>query len=139
MMTNREIKFKGKRVDNGEWIYGFLDVRVNDVLIRFVGDNNENDYQGVDPETVGQFIGLLDKEGVEIYEGDICRVKEDGNEYDHGTLHRVQYWDQDSYPAFDFEPPYDEDANGIQCAIFGSSIEVIGNTHDNPEPMEAGQ
>ena len=85
---------------------------------------------------VEQFIGLCDRDGADIYAGDICKVQEDGNEYDPGTIHQVKYWDSDEYPAFDFEPNYDDDANGIQSAIFGSSVKIISNIHENPELLE---
>lgn len=64
---SREIKFRGKQIDNGEWVYGYLADE------DYINDINSIDLSSieVDRDTIGQFTGLLDKNGKEIYEGDI--------------------------------------------------------------------
>lgn len=66
----REIKFRGKRIDNKKWVYGFLadEDYINDI------DSIDLSSIEVDIDTVCEFTGLLDKNGKEIYEGDIISV-----------------------------------------------------------------
>lgn len=75
----REISFRGKRIDNGEWIYGDLLQNIDAVKIR----EKEKSIQAiaksftVDPETVGEYTGLTDANGKKIFEGDIIQYQPD--------------------------------------------------------------
>ena len=123
----RKIKFRGNRLDNGEWVYGDYHRRAGEV--HFIIDM-QPDFQGkveyviiqVDAETVSQFTGLHDKNGKEIYEGDIVR-------YDMGGECEVSYCVSGGFAGFDLSPAFH---NGHQL----TDVEVIGNIHDNPELLK---
>lgn len=67
----RDIKFRGKRVDNGEWVYGFWGNRPDGA--NFICPFDNYDSYAVMPETVGQFISLCDADDVAIYDGDFIK------------------------------------------------------------------
>ena len=136
----REILFRGKRIDDGEWVYGNL---IEDKW----GDDNGNTVYAilqdrvapeiaalwtpvrVAPETVGQYTGLTDKNGKRIFEGDIVQYQP--NYMCEPTYSVVEYCaNKYNYPAFDLKK-HDYEANGLQCAHEdGTGCEVIGNMFD---------
>ena len=125
----REILFRGKRVDNGEWETGSLLVeRMNTSDQQVMIADKMTGYPTlVLPETVGQYTGLTDKNDTKIFEGDIIR-DEDGDIM-------VVKWLKTS-AAFVLEPkPF---ASIYFYGTLSSRIEVIGNIHDNPELLERG-
>lgn len=120
----RQIKFRGYNHSGKEWFYGSL--------IQFDGGSCAINDIMVAPDTVGQFTGLLDKDGKEIYEGDIITVK--------GRYPRVVLWDKMMWALMPTEYYHDEvfwvmnlQHPGVDWwEEFADEFEVIGNIHDNP-------
>ena len=140
---NDRYKFRGKRKYNAEWVFWFYIKGVNykrgrayilpDQMTTPCIDGNE-----VDPATVGQFTGLRDKNGVEIYEKDIVRHL--GWEVRANKQIRPERIKLIGNPQGEYgEDTWIADLHSLWCICTGNSgstVEVIGNIPDNPELME---
>lgn len=129
----REILFRGKQVDNGEWIEGFYAKSGDRAFILI--DNDFAVGYGIKKEvyTVVQFTGLTDKNGTKIFEGDICKTyfesythswKEVGVVIEFCGAYGIESADGKHFRAF------------INESVYTRSHEVVGNIHDNPELLE---
>lgn len=133
----REILFRGKRIDNGEWVEGNLFVSDTDGRTHIlVGTRIITIEWEVYQETIGQFTGLTDKNGKRIFEGDIviydnspynayCEPQKGVIAWRNGSLSfKYRPWTSVMY-----RPLCSDDFFSVKC-------EVIGNIHDNPDLLE---
>ncbi len=131
----REILFRGKRKDNGEWIEGYYVCLGNYHYILTGKLDVAKGYPdfvhyNVIPETIGQYTGLQDKNGTKIFEGDIAIIHSPNIGDDEGYF--IIVWDDDS-TRFVLR------GETLECDFedfYSTEIEVIGNIHDNPELLE---
>ena len=124
----REILFRGKRTDNGEWIYGYL--IGNNVIVCEIVDFGDDYFSAefwckVVPETVGQFTGIEDKNGTKIFEGGIVRFYDDSEDE---LVNGVVIFNADVC-SFCVSMKGHEDV----MLMAHWQYEAIGNIHDNPE------
>jgi uncharacterized phage protein (TIGR01671 family) len=123
----REILFRGKRVDNKQWIEGFYYFNDADKSSRIINSTITMQYgHDVIFETVGQFTGPIDKNGKKIFEGDILTLCCFNGSYAHGKV----VYNESSFiiiPIKKLMEGYDE---------IDSTMEVIGNIEDNPELLK---
>ena len=129
----REIKFRGRRLDNGKWVTGDLLHGKNGKVLINAGTKMFTTYAEVDPDTVGQFTGLYDKNGKEIYEGDIILY---GGSIQHEVVFRHGAF---GYLLYGGEfISYAGNTNFTFNPLNRSKEhEVIGNIYDNPELTKA--
>ena len=150
----REIIFRGKRIDNGEWVEGsyfnILDskcfLKEKEVLKHHIV-NEFGKFEVVDPETISQYTGMKDSTGKRIFEGDILEFEdlgEEGYEYKEGfdfintasvvfvkgRFELKNFWSNNSGVMEEMGNDHDE-----FMGVFSGS-KIIGNIHDNPALLE---
>ncbi len=127
MREMRKILFRGKRKDNGEWVYGDLEHNVQgEEYIRCWHCGAYQAYK-ISPATRGQYTGLTDKNGVKIFEGDIIS---------YNKSRKVVYFDTSlRIPCFTTGIGSGSSTASHPYKISSRHV-VIGNIHDNPELLE---
>jgi uncharacterized phage protein (TIGR01671 family) len=116
-----EILFRGKKISDGKWVYGLLTLSDGKAIIQTIPYGTRSTKYVVQPDTIGQYTGIIDKNGKKIFECDIVRRK---------TL-------DDSFTGVvEFKAPKFQ-VRGEKFDVFiedlYSAYEKIGNIHDNPE------
>ena len=141
MREIREVIFRGKRTDNGEWVYGYYTkaryyLNEKEMYVIFTPDGEAfprcefSDYEEVDPETVCQYTGLTDKNGRKIFEGDIVEGNSEYFTYTHPYGKIV-------YDGGQYLISFDHVLEDIECwGAWANDVEIIGNIYDNPELLE---
>ena len=127
----RKIKFRGKRLSDGEWVYGDLLHNVDCLKIREweIDVNQIPKSYVVDENTIGQYIGFKDKNEREMYEGDIVNLASEKTEPFIRNIPLVvrRYIDGQFVLV---------DRFGCRDFLITNIVEVIGNIHDNPELLK---
>lgn len=139
----REILFRGKMVDNGEWWFGSLITPKNlNKLYCIHNDIELPFYRGVTPETIGQYTGLTDKNGNKIFEGDIVKwshtfLGEDRPYHIGRVAYKKAQFVVENRDVFAHCGTCSEPF-GCACRMNDTNrdFEVIGNIYDNPELLE---
>lgn len=141
----KKIEFRAKRKSDGEWVYGTpieiynKFVMANSFMVLGQDVTGANEDAGsildeINPETIGQFTGMLDKNGKKIFEGDIVRFE---NKKTYRVLGAI--WDDIGSTNRYVLELYRPDAFNPICICYcenGTDFEVLGNIYDNPELLE---
>ena len=137
----REILFRGKRIDNGEWIEGYYAAEPyvkSTYNYGYILENEKDLFAKkaylVDSRTVGQYTGLTDKNGKKIFEGDVLNVHDQIPMFDGYDTDEIVYNGKVMYIKNQgmYVCEGNNDGNAL-CALNLDKCEVIGNIYDNPE------
>ena len=137
----REILFRGKRKDNGEWVEGgFFEWLKQPYIVADITDSYAKTNYEVISETIGQFTGLTDKNGKKVFEGDIVHCKY-ANAPNNEHIQKVVFYEGKFMAEFlnggcYAELYYGERHFNFDKSVYMTEFEVIGNIHDNPRAAE---
>ena len=138
----REILFRGKRTDNGDWHEG-EDIMRNTIRGKVCLAKIGEDWISVDPETVGQYTGLIDRNDKKIFEGDIVHLTDEHNEMEWTAV--VAFGNPNGDYNWGWQLNAIEEFDGNKDILLwvdmeesGGYCEVIGNIYDNSELMKGG-
>jgi uncharacterized phage protein (TIGR01671 family) len=130
----REILFRGKEIETGEWITGSLLSGYLENGRTQILNHDNGDWEDVIPETFGQFTGLTDKNGKKIFEGDILH-----SNY-HSEYDKAVFFDNGRFRWKFIHSCGIYDAGSENCVCFQKEAlggqRIIGNIYDNPELLK---
>lgn len=144
----REILFRGKRVDNGEWVEGFYHysklinstTREHIKTTHWILPIGGQDAYDIIPESISEFTGLTDKNGTKIFEGDIIKAWGQRPMYVHFNEETLTLEMTDvGVPIFKVNHllnTMDLAEVQVEAVVGEMHTEVIGNIHDNPELLK---
>lgn len=127
----REILYKAKRIDTGEWVYGLPSYNCVDGCITEM-ETRDCGFIEVDPKTICQYTGVPDKNGAKIFEGDICERRLIGGAIITGRI----MWFGIGMCGYRLKHGHDLYAVGKDEHTGKSNDEVVGNIFDNPELLK---
>lgn len=129
----RVIKFRAQDIASNKWLFGDIRHHKNDVCIFEQGGNKG---EQVKPETIGQYTGLVDRNGREIYEGDFIN-------YDGSTWGGVVQWHPNGYffinDSYGKKYPRCDSYRSLGDMLDGRPLVVVGNIYDNKELLKGEQ
>lgn len=140
----RDILFRGKRISDGAWVEGYY-VHIpcgrfdkNENLIQTISKNGRiGILEQVYPDTVGQYTGLTDKNGVKIFEEDIIKTKKFGKSVGHTNVNDFDFfvvtYENQMFRLLNKNRGFNLIDDGY------SKFEIIGNIHDSPEIMKGNK